>query len=59
MGKLINGEWDKDATVRRSERGEFEREETTIRRWVTADGSSGLKAEPGKRTLPKMMGDCS
>lgn len=51
MGKLIDGIWDKDATIRRSERGAFEREDTTIRRWVTADGSSGLKAEPGRYHL--------
>ncbi len=29
----------------------FEREATTIRDWVTADGSSGFKAEPGRYHL--------
>ncbi len=48
MGKLINGKWDKEATIRHSEHGDFERENTTIRNWVTADGSSGYKAEHGR-----------
>ncbi|HYI36188.1 MAG TPA: hypothetical protein VEX39_06270 [Thermoleophilaceae bacterium] len=29
----------------------FERESTTIRDWVTADGSSGFRAEPGRYHL--------
>jgi len=32
-------------------RGEFVRQESTFREWVTADGSSGYRAEPGRYHL--------
>ena len=31
--------------------GRFVRQESRFRRWVTADGSSGLRAEPGRYHL--------
>lgn len=43
MGMLLDGEWRGD-TATRSESGEFVRQATTFRHWITADGSSGFRA---------------
>jgi putative glutathione S-transferase len=52
MGMLIDGKWtDNDEAQRFSRSGEFQRNESIYRNWVTADGSSGFKAEPGRYHL--------
>ncbi|MSR13606.1 MAG: glutathione S-transferase family protein [Gammaproteobacteria bacterium] len=51
MGLLINGQWDTEATMIPIAAGRFEREPAAFRQWVTADGSSGFKAEPGRYHL--------
>jgi putative glutathione S-transferase len=51
MGLLINGEW-KDQWYDTSETdGRFVRTDAQFRDWVTADGSSGFKAESGRYHL--------
>ena len=49
MGMLVNGKWvdQRPAEVA----GRFVRPESQFRRFVTADGSSGFKAEPGRYHL--------
>ena len=52
MGLLINGQWSGsgiDATT--SKDGAYVRKESVFRNWVTADGSSGFKAESGRYHL--------
>jgi len=39
--------WEKNINVK----GEFVRQESSFRNWITADGSSGFKAEPGRYHL--------
>lgn len=50
---LVNGEWARDFQPRHStsENGDFIREESRFRNWITADGSSGFKAEKGRYHL--------
>jgi putative glutathione S-transferase len=52
MGVLIDGVWT-DGTLpeETSQTGEFKRKESSFRNWITADGSSGFKAEPGRYHL--------
>ncbi len=45
-GTLVEGEW-KTEQQRQDEEGRFARSETSFRDFVTADGSSGFKAEEG------------
>ncbi len=49
-GMLIEGEW-RTERQRQDEEGRFVRAETSFRDSVTADGSSGYKAEPGRYHL--------
>lgn len=52
MGMLIDGKWiDDDAKYRTGEGGAFVRAESVFRNFVTADGSSGYRAEPGRYHL--------
>ncbi len=51
MGLLIEGHWHDEWYDTESTRGRFVRWESTFRNWVTADGSSGFKAEPGRYHL--------
>ena len=52
MGMLIDGKWTNDDERQRfSQSGAFQRNESIYRDWVTADGSSGYKAEPGRYHL--------
>ncbi len=52
MGMVIDGKWiDDDARYRNPEGGAFVRAESIFRDWITADGSSGYKAEPGRYHL--------
>ena len=50
MGMLIEGKWSSDS-ARRDEKGRFLRAETVFRDRITADGSSGFKAERGRYHL--------
>ena len=50
MGKLIDGRWT-NHWVQTSDKGDFVREETKFHGTVTADGSSGLRAEAGRYHL--------
>jgi putative glutathione S-transferase len=48
MGMLIDGVWKDVPRDTRVTGGEFVRTESIFRDRVTADGSSGFKAEPGR-----------
>ncbi|MGC9506244.1 glutathione S-transferase family protein [Baaleninema sp.] len=50
LGMLVNGKWVSDRT-QEDEKGRFLRPSTTFRNWITADGSSGFKAEAGRYHL--------
>lgn len=59
MGVLLNGEWivDESTVGTRDPKGEYQRAQSSVRNWVTADGSpgssgeGGYKAEPGRYHL--------
>ena len=51
MGSMIDGAWHKDDADRNASDGRFVRSTTSFRDTVTADGSSGFKAEPGRYHL--------
>lgn len=51
MGYLNNGIWQRVAPPRANTQGEFVRSQSQFRDWITADGSSGFKAEPGRYHL--------
>ncbi len=51
MGLLIDGVWHEQWYDTESTGGRFARQESQFRHWVTADGSSGFKAEPGRYRL--------
>jgi putative glutathione S-transferase len=52
MGVLINGKWtDGELPQETGSGGEFKRAASQFRDWITADGSSGYKAEPGRYHL--------
>ena len=51
MGLLIDGVWHEQGYDRRASGGRFVRSELQFRDWVSADGSTGFKAEPGRYHL--------
>jgi glutathionyl-hydroquinone reductase len=52
MGVLINGEWsDGELRQETGESGQFKRADSQFREHITADGSSGFKAEAGRYHL--------
>ncbi len=51
MGLLINGQWDANATMLAVTEGRFVREPAAFRNIITADGSSGFPAQPGRYHL--------
>jgi glutathionyl-hydroquinone reductase len=51
MGLLVNGEWRDEWYDTKPTGGRFVRRESYFRDWVTADGSSGFKAEPDRYHL--------
>ncbi len=51
MGLLIDGAWRDQWYDTAATGGRFVRQESRFRNWVTADGSSGFKAEPGRYHL--------
>ncbi|HYP75265.1 MAG TPA: glutathione S-transferase family protein [Polyangiaceae bacterium] len=50
MGKLIDGKWSND-WYKPDDQGHFVREETKFRGALSADGSTGFRAEPGRYHL--------
>jgi putative glutathione S-transferase len=51
MGFLVEGQWREDARWTDGEDGVFRRQESTFRHRITADGSSGFPAQPGRYHL--------
>ena len=52
MGVLIDGKWtDGELPQETGETGQFKRADSVFRGRITADGSSGFKAEPGRYHL--------
>ncbi len=51
MGLLIDGVWHDQWYDTKSTGGRFKRQDSAFRQWVTADGSSGFKAEAGRYHL--------
>jgi len=52
MGILVDGKWrDEELPAETSQRGEFLRSDSRFRDRITADGSSGFAAEPGRYHL--------
>ena len=52
MGVLIDGQWrDEELPIEYPKDGEFKRVDSRFRDRITADGSSGYKAEPGRYHL--------
>lgn len=57
MGLLVNGEWQSDWYDTKSTNGEFVRNDSVFRHWITADGKAGpagkggFKAEAGRYHL--------
>ncbi len=51
MGMLVDGRWTDDNARAETRSGAFERISSIFRNWITADGSSGFGAEPGRYHL--------
>ena len=51
MGRMVDGEWHKGWHDNKKTEGRYQRATTSFRNAVTADGSSGCKAEPGRYHL--------
>ncbi len=55
LGMLVEGKWVTDWTERDAQ-GKFNRMPTSFRHWITADGSSGFKAEANRYHLYVSLG---
>ena len=51
MGLLVEGKWQDKWYDTKSTGGRFKRQKSSFRNWITADGSSGFKAEAGRYRL--------
>ena len=52
MGILVDGQWSEEELATETDTtGAFQRSDSRLRDWITADGSSGFKAEPGRYHL--------
>lgn len=51
MGLLIDGIWHDQWYDTKSTGGKFKRQDSSFRNWISADGSSGYKAEAGRYRL--------
>lgn len=51
MGQLVNGNWIVEAELAEIKKGHFERPPSVLRDWITANGSSGFKAEANRYHL--------
>jgi len=47
MGQLVDGVWQVGTAGAAGEDGQFHREESTFRHWLTADGGPGPQGQPG------------
>ena len=47
MGRLVDGQWIGDDLMASDKEGRFQRPETTLRNWITPDGSPGPSGEGG------------
>ena len=50
MGMLVDGHWQEEDPAPGTD-GRFQRPDSAFRGWITADGSSGFAAEPGRYHL--------
>lgn len=55
LGRLVNGQWTTEWTER-DQKGQFQRMPTQFKNWISADGSSGFVAEPGRYHLYISLG---
>lgn len=55
LGQLVNGQWTTE-WAERNQSGQFQRMPTQFRHQITADGSSGFNAEPGRYHLYISLG---
>ena len=55
LGQLVDGKWTTEWTER-NEKGQFQRMSTQFHQWITADGSSGFKAESRRYHLYISLG---
>jgi glutathionyl-hydroquinone reductase len=55
LGQLVNGQWQTE-WKENNEKGEFQRMSTQFHNWITADGSSGFKAESNRYHLYVSLG---
>ncbi|HEX9397105.1 MAG TPA: glutathione S-transferase family protein [Burkholderiales bacterium] len=51
MGSLVDGQWRDERYDTKKSGGAFQRQASTFRHWITADGSSGFPAAPGRYHL--------
>jgi glutathionyl-hydroquinone reductase len=51
MGLLVDGQWRDEGYDTKNSGGAFERQASTFRHWITADGSSGFPAANGRYHL--------
>ena len=51
MGLLVDGVWQDQWYDTNKNGGRFQRQESRFRDWITADGTSGFAAEPGRYHL--------
>jgi len=51
MGKLVDGVWRDEWYDTKKSGGRFQRSDSAFRDWISADGSTGFKAEPGRYHL--------
>lgn len=51
MAMLVDGRWDENADQSTIRDGKYVRSDSKFRNWITADGSSGFKAEAGRYHL--------
>jgi putative glutathione S-transferase len=56
MGHLLNGAWVTDETLTEDRGGRYVKQPSKFRNWITADGSSGFPAEPGRYHLYSAVG---
>ncbi|MEM1080053.1 MAG: glutathione S-transferase family protein [Pseudomonadota bacterium] len=47
MGQLVNGQWQTQTLIPKSEDGQFHRKPTSFRHWITTDGSAGPEGKAG------------
>lgn len=51
MGNLVNGQWQTGSIISSDKQGQFKRQRSAFRHWITQEGDSGFKAEPHRYHL--------